>query len=88
MAKDTKTNSSFDYQRELKFANAYACQLLMPKDKVQKTLLRMISEDNLNPDALSQDDVKDLISKTATKLGVSHNALDYRIKNLQLLITK
>lgn len=69
---------------DIKYANALAQQLLMPKLVVEQTILSVINTQNLDSNHLSQDDIELITSKASEQLGVSHGALDYRIKNLQL----
>ena len=72
---------------DIKYANALAQQLLMPKLVVQQTILYVIETQHLDQNSLSEDDYKLILSEASEILGVSYNALDYRVKNLQLFET-
>lgn len=69
------------------YANALAQQLLMPKIVVQQTIRYAIETQHLDQNYLSEDDYKLILSDSSKILGVSYNALHYRVKNLQLFET-
>ena len=67
-----------------RLANAFAQQLLMPKNQV-KSMIRQIAEDKkLDSNAMSETDARELISSCAIKFGVSYAAMNYRVKTLEI----
>jgi Zn-dependent peptidase ImmA (M78 family) len=70
--RDDRSSAGTD-QEEIQ-ANAFAAELLMPKDLV----MRAVTETGLGPD----DSVDVLVDSLAEQFGVSRQAMDYRLVNL------
>ncbi|MBW2662414.1 MAG: ImmA/IrrE family metallo-endopeptidase [Deltaproteobacteria bacterium] len=63
-------------------ANAFAAELLMPKDFIQKEIYREISKQNITPGK------EKLIQKLANTFDVSIQAMEFRLINLGFLISQ
>lgn len=65
--------------------NAFASQLLMPKALVVDNIKTIIESNNYDATELNQAQVEALIDAVANRLQVSSEALEIRIKKLELL---
>lgn len=82
----SKYKNTIDRMNEVS-ANKFAAELIMPENLVKKVLLHSINELNYSiHQKFDENDINQLIALSSNKMGVSTQALNYRIKNLGVFV--
>lgn len=84
----SKYKNTIDRMNEVA-ANKFAAELIMPEKLVKEVLVNSINELDYSIDQdFDEYDITQLINISANKMGVSTQAFNYRIKNLDVFIEK
>lgn len=67
-------------------ANGFAADLLMPRKLLVDFTQNYINENNLDEKRLTERNINDLVIYLADQLGVSDEAMGYRVKNVNLFV--
>lgn len=67
-------------------ANGFAADLLMPRELLVVFTQNYIEENNLDEKRLTERNINDLVVYLADQLGVSDEAMGYRVKNVNLFV--
>lgn len=77
---------SIDEQKDEVFANKFAARLLMPLKLVSDNISSIISLSEMNPSKLSHENVDFIMSELSSKLQVSLQSVEFRVRNLNIFI--
>lgn len=67
-------------------ANGFAADLLMPRKLLVVFTQNYIEENNLDEKRLTEHNINDLVVYLSDQLGVSNEAMGYRVKNVNLFV--
>ncbi|MDV8932692.1 ImmA/IrrE family metallo-endopeptidase [Leuconostoc citreum] len=77
---------SIDEQKDEVFANKFAARLLMPLKLVSKNINNIIASNKMDSNKLSRENVDYIMSELSSKLQVSLQSVEFRVRNLNIFV--